>query len=228
MIDEPSPVFRPFGSMGLVCAATAFELDACPDAIAPGARRVVTGVGIPRVFETLPAALDDGDLPGLIVCVGIAGAYPDAGLAVGDLVLGDGEVYGDVGFELPEEPGFRHIRESDFGAEYAEPLPLVVPDALRREAPAGADYRVAIGRGCTVNSCAGTDATGRWRERRLGVAFETMEGAAVAQVGRRLGIPVAQVRAISNVAARRDMRPENIRRALANLRHYLAACGRIV
>jgi len=217
------------GAAVLVCAATAFELDACPDEFAPGAQRVVTGVGIPSVFETLPAALGGGGLPSLILCVGIAGAYPDSGLAIGDVVLGDGDVYGDVGFELPDPPGFRHIAESDFGAEYADPLPTVIPEWLPRLAPAGAAYavRAAGSRGCTVNACAGTEATGRWRERNLGVAFETMEGAAVAQVGRRLGVPVAQVRAISNVAARRDMRPENIRLALANLRHYLAACGRI-
>jgi Nucleoside phosphorylase len=215
----------------LVCAATAFELDALPADFAPGAQRLVTGVGIPRVFETMDAALagTGGDGVSLILNLGIAGAYRDAGIAIGDIVLGDEEVYGDVGFELPETPGFRHLRESDFGAEYADPLPLFLPDFLLRSAPTDADYSVhAARRGCTVNACTGTEATGRWRSQTLGAAFETMEGAAVAQVARRLGVPVAQVRGISNLAAQRDMRPENIRRALANLRHYLDACRRMM
>ncbi len=58
----------------------------------------------------------------------------------------------------------------------------------------------------------------------FGVEFETMEGAAVAQVGVQWGVPVSEVRAISNLAARRDMRPENIRRALESLLAYLRAC----
>jgi futalosine hydrolase len=179
-----------------------------------------------------PAILTGGEgAPGkgtaisLILNIGIAGAYPGTGLAIGDIVLADGEVFGDVGFELPEAPHFRHIAESEFGNEvYADPLPTVRPVAFRDTAPAGC--RVHVARGCTVNACAGTDATGERRARLFGAGFETMEGAAVALVGRTVGIPVCEVRAISNIAARRDMRPENIRLALQNLTRYLETCGR--
>lgn len=214
--------------MLLVCAATAFELAACPEAaLPPGAARVVTGVGIPGTFAGLwpPLPPADGALPSLILNIGIAGAYPGTGIAIGDVVLADGEVYGDVGFELPEEPGFRHVAEAEFGRPfYADPLPTVLPPGLRREAPEGGGFRVHLARGCTVNCCAGTEGTGLSRARLFGAGFETMEGAAVAQVGRRHGVPVCEVRAISNVAARRDMRPENIRLALRNLSRYLETC----
>ena len=56
--------------------------------------------------------------------------------------------------------------------------------------------------------------------------FESMEGAAVAQIGQRFGIPVSEIRAISNIASRRDMRPENIRLALTHLRDTLRAWRR--
>jgi futalosine hydrolase len=128
-------------------------------------------------------------------------------------------VYGDVGFELPDEPGFRHINEAPFGAFYAAPFALEPDAAFTVEG-----HVTRLGRGCTVNACAGTDATGRRREQLFAADFETMEGAAVAQAGAAFGVPVCEIRAISNVAARRDMRPENITRALDALTRYLRAC----
>ena len=174
----------------------------------------LTGVGVPvALAQTLLIA---GRLrPARILNIGIAGAYPGSGLAIGDIIVGTSEVYGDVGFELPEEPRFRHISDSPWGAPYQEPVTLTVFPEF-----AGARE----GRGCTVNACTGTEATGRLRERLFGAAFETMEGAAVAQAGYALGIPVCEVRAISNIASDRDMRPENIKLALDSLRSYLQQC----
>ncbi len=174
----------------------------------------LTGVGVPvALAQTLLVA---GRLrPARILNIGIAGAYPGSGLAIGDIIVGTSEVYGDVGFELPEEPRFRHISESPWGAPYQEPVTLTVFPEF-----AGARE----GRGCTVNACTGTEATGRLRERLFGAAFETMEGAAVAYAAYRLFTPVCEIRAISNIASDRDMRPENIKLALDSLRSYLQQC----
>jgi futalosine hydrolase len=192
------------------------ELATCPEW--GGVSRVVSGIGIPATFTLLRLPLPDGTFPRLLVNIGIAGAYPETGLEIGDIVLADGEVFGDVGFELPEPPGFRHVGEADFGREfYGEPLPTVRPSAFLREG-------AKVARGCTVNVCTGTEATGLLRRDRFGAGFETMEGAAVAQVGKMHGIPVCEIRAISNIASRRDMRPENIRLALDSLRKYLETC----
>ena len=212
----------------LVCAATAFELEALPDD--PRMVRVVSGVGIAAtLLHLMPAFFAESTRPSLILNIGIAGAYPDTGIALGDIVIADSETWGDVGFTLPEAPGFQPITESSFGEWYAQPLPTVRPQEWTLPEPLGANYRVHTGRrGCTVNTCTGTDAVGIFRRDCFGAAFETMEGAAVAAVGRERGIPVCEIRAISNYAARREMRPENIRRALDNLRHYLAWCVRTV
>ena len=175
---------------------------------------MVSGVGIPETFAKLGAAAQILN-PARIVNIGIAGAYPESGLAIGDIVTAESECYGDVGFELPEEPGFQPIAESNFGAFYADKLfltPLSPP-------PAG--FNLRTGAGCTVNACAGTLRTGETRARLFRADFETMEGAAVAQIGIARHIPVTEIRAISNLAAQRDMRPENIRLALANLRDFL-------
>lgn len=195
----------------LVCAATATELETFGTV---GARLFLTGVGIPSALaSTLESA--GRERPARILNIGIAGAYPGSGLSIGDIVMGTSEVYGDIGFELPELPGFQHVREAPWGSFYREPLPLAAFPEFSG---------TATGRGCTVNACTGIDATGRLRATLFEAAFETMEGAAVAQAGQMLGIPVCEIRAISNLAAQRDMRPENIQVALSRLRNYFQHC----
>ena len=216
----------------LVCAATLFELTAFE--IETATRKaldsegraaegttgfLVTGVGIPAALAAL-MEFCTANKPQSILNIGIAGAYPQSGIVIGDIVLGVSEVYGDVGFELPEAPHFQSLAETPFaGTLYANPLPLALAPQWHCLALAP-----RLAKGCTVNVCTGTDATAALREQVFGVEFETMEGAAVAQAGLRLGVPVSEVRAISNIAAWRDMRPENIRLALERLRAYLRAC----
>jgi len=200
----------------LVCAATAMELQTFSmelQTFGAAGSSFLTGVGTPSALaQTLTIA---GRLkPRRILNLGIAGAYPGSGLSLGDIVIGQSEVYGDVGFALPEAPYFRHIGESEWGEFYRTPLPLMQ----------FAEFPVLhLGSGCTVNTCTGTEAVGRLRETLFQAHFETMEGAAVAQAGQTLGIPVCEIRAISNFASTRDMRPQNIRLALAALTAYFSA-----
>lgn len=224
----------------LICAATLAELSACgaevvarasinaelPFALDTSGKDayLLTGVGIPAVFEafaSVPAELWT-EIDGLLN-IGIAGAYPNSGMAIGDIVVAEGEVYGDVGMELPADPGFQFLIDTPFASNiYRDTLPAVRPGWALKEAPSG--YRLHARRGCTVNACTGTEATGVLRASRFGAGFETMEGAAVAQIARRYHAPFSEIRAISNIAALRDMRPENIRLALTNLSLYLETC----
>lgn len=209
MIEESKPLDL------LVCAATEPELRTFGEVRADeGQGSILTGVGIPAALARILLSAKRVK-PARILNIGIAGAYPDSGLTVGDIVLGISEVYGDVGLELPEAPGFQHIRETPWGAPYQKPMPLAAFPEF-----SGA----ATGRGCTVNACTGTEATGRLRERLFEASFETMEGAAVVQAGLALGIFVCEIRAISNIASDRDMRPENIGLALKNLTEYFQKC----
>jgi futalosine hydrolase len=203
----------------LICAATEGELSVWNEALAPGAARVVSGVGIPATYATLfPLLLRDEYA--LIVNIGIAGAYPSSGLSIGDIVTGSDEVFADLGMELPNENRFQSITQTPFGDYYREPVPLIPPPFAIPTRPLTAQ------RGATVNNCTGTEETGHLREVRFGAGFETMEGAAVAHIGTLCQVPVCEIRAISNIASTRDMRPENIGRALRNLREYLVACER--
>jgi futalosine hydrolase len=224
----------------LVCAATRMELEAFwgagemppltpPDFLAWDGDYAcaVTGVGIPFTFGRL-LPLVQWLRPQRILNIGIAGAFPNSGLKIGDIVMGRTEVYGDLGFELPPaggrtERGFQALTSSVMGKQMdATAFDLLrAPEWLATSTDFGVHTDLV---GATVNACTGTDYTGLIRESLFSAAFETMEGAAVAHIGFLLQIPVCEVRAISNIAARRDMRPENIRLALANLRQYLQKC----
>ena len=232
----------------LVCAATWMELRAWwpreeersrlsgeQMAYSPELTFFLTGVGIPAALWNTLGLLQQA-LPTRIWNIGIAGAYPHSGLRIGDIVIGTTETYGDVGFELPprsggetdaagKPSGFQPIQSSPFlkqmpfaGELYGEPLPL---DADLPTEVDGATYQIRACRGCTVNTCTGTEQTGLRRERLFDVQFESMEGAAIAQCGKLRRTPVTEIRAISNYASTRDMQPDNIRLAIANLRDYL-------
>ena len=218
--------------MLLICAATLMELQTYRDEENPlsfeletfykeegETAYLLTGVGIPSTLGRLYPVLQQRR-PGLILNIGIAGAYPGSEIEIGDVVMGISEVYGDIGFEVPEEPGFLPIQDSPFGEFYQTPYPLALE--ARFIHPVG--FRFHVADGCTVSTCTGTEQTGNLRAKLFKAGIESMEGAAVAQAGKDFGVPVCEVRAISNIASTRDMRPENIRLALATLQRYLHAC----
>jgi futalosine hydrolase len=67
----------------------------------------------------------------------------------------------------------------------------------------------------TVTACTGTDDAARDIERRTRGAVESMEGAAVAHVALLHGVPVGEVRGISNVVTNRDTRAWRVKEAAA-------------
>jgi futalosine hydrolase len=210
----------------LVCAATRQELEPLFAAVSaaalegdtlwrlPGGHAAVTGVGTPLTLLRLGARVR-ALAPGFVVNVGIAGAYPGAGLEVGDVVFGTSEVFADLGMEVPGEERFRPLSAFPFAdALHRQPLPLCVPQGIGERAGPPA---VRLAAGATVNTCAGTQETGSLRRARWDAGFESMEGAACALVGVEHALPVVEIRAVSNVAGWRDMRPENVERAMRAL-----------
>lgn len=231
----------------LVCAATVREMDAClagrglrfeslPEhgelawarTWSDGGRAyvlAVTGVGIPLTMARL-LPLAAGCAPRLILNVGIAGAYVGSGLGLGDVVVGESECFGDLGMETPGPEIFLPLATMPWADEvYRTPFPLETAPLLTAPlltAPSPTAPQVRTGRGCTVNACTGRAETGLLRRKLFSADFESMEGAAVALVARMLGLPAGELRAVSNFASTRDMRPENIDTALRNLSVYMA------
>jgi futalosine hydrolase len=67
----------------------------------------------------------------------------------------------------------------------------------------------------TVTSCTGTDVAARDIETRTAGAVESMEGAAIAHVAHLHGVPVGEVRGISNIVTDRDTKAWKLKEAAA-------------
>ena len=185
----------------VVCVAT--ELEGA--LLRPQMRVLCTGVGAVNAAYSLTRFLEREGASSVIVC-GIAGAYPKSGLEIGAVVCAESECYGDLGAQSAE--GFLDMRALGF--------PLIEgPEAVYNKLPLQifpVERRAGF---VTVNCCTGTDAAAEEMERRTGGAVESMEGAAIAHVARLYGVPMGEVRGISNRAGNRDRGSWRVKEAAA-------------
>ena len=200
----------------LLCVATEFEgaiLRERLDGLHPGVSIGRTGVGPGNGAHAVTLFLATTGTREIVVC-GVGGAYPNAGLRVGDVVCAASECYGDLGAMSPS--GFLDMKALGFPvvdgpAPLFNEMPMHVFPAPRR-APF-----------VTVTSCTGTDACARAIELRTGGAVESMEGAAIAHVAHLHGIPVGEVRGISNIVTNRDVATWRLEEAAAAAQEALLA-----
>lgn len=153
-----------------------------------------TGVGVVNAAHALTLFLAGEPVDAIVAC-GVGGAYPAADLAPGDTAWAESETYGDLGAESPE--GFLDMKALGFPVVEGErplynTLPLDIVPGPR------------TARFVTVSTCTGTSAgAGRlaalWRAQ-----VESMEGAAIVHVARLHGIPVGEVRGVSNAVGDRN------------------------
>ena len=78
--------------------------------------------------------------------------------------------------------------------------------------------------GATVNTATGKEATGILRADKYGVEVESMEGAGALKFGEDFGIPVLQIRSISNIATTRNRDSWDIVGAIKSLREFVWCC----
>jgi futalosine hydrolase len=170
---------------------------------------VVTGVGKANAAAGLAATLNP-TRHAAILNIGIGGTLPGSDAGLGMLVVATASVYADEGLETSE--GFVDCAALGFplgpfsgSAVPADPrlLELLRPQTDR------------AGRIATVSTCSGTEALAAQVVARTGAMAEAMEGAAVAHVAARLGVPCAEVRAISNTTGDRVRQRWEIGPALA-------------
>jgi futalosine hydrolase len=191
----------------LLCVATDIEGALLHEQLhsASGIAIVRTGVGPVNAAHGVTVFLERTGARAIVVC-GIGGAYPASGLHHGDVACAASECYGDLGATSPS--GFHDMRALGF--------PVVEgPTPLFNELPMQifpVERRVPF---VTVTSCTGTGDAARDIERRTRGAVESMEGAAVAHVALLHGVPVGEVRGISNVVTNRDTRSWRIKEAAA-------------
>ncbi|WP_327679869.1 futalosine hydrolase [Kitasatospora sp. NBC_00458] len=170
----------------------------------------------------------------LVISAGIAGGFaPQA--PVGATVIAEHIVAADLGAETPE--GFADVTELGFGTVRHTPAPAAValvaealgstgaPGTTGPTAPgAAAPATVLTGTVLTVSTVTGS--AGRaaaLAARHPRVAAEAMEGFGVAEAAARHGVPVFELRTVSNPVGPRDRAAWRIGDALAALERAFAA-----
>nr|WP_202527882.1 futalosine hydrolase [Streptomyces sp. SID486] len=156
----------------------------------------------------LTAAALAGRPYGLVVSAGIGGGFPP-GAPVGSLVVADAITVADLGAETAD--GFLPVTELGFGTITHRP-----PESLVRVVSEATGART--GTILTVSTVTGT--AGRaaaLSARHPGALAEAMEGFGVAEAAAAHGVPVLEVRAVSNPVGPRDRSAWRIADALAAL-----------
>jgi futalosine hydrolase len=188
----------------LICTATDLENTLLRQQADPARAAILRmGVGPVNAAHAVTLAVA-GARPKAIVVCGIGGAYPDSGLAIGDVASAESECYGDLGATSPG--GFLDMQAIGFPIIEGPPpiynvLPMQLFPSTRRV------------RFVTMSSCTGVSADARAIAARTGGAVENMEGAAVAHVAAIHGIPVGEIRGISNMVTDRDTKAWRVKEA---------------
>ncbi|CAH0120158.1 Futalosine hydrolase [Paenibacillus sp. CECT 9249] len=173
---------------------------------------VGAAVAAARTAKALGASAGEDGKPGygLVVNAGIAGGY--AGQAkIGDIVLASLIIAADLGAESPER--FLSVDELGFGSAR-----LPVDDGLAGRIVASlqqAGLPVRSGPILTVSTTTGTAATAAELAARVpGATAEAMEGYGVAAAALEFGLPILELRAVSNAVGPRDRSAWRIKEAL--------------
>ncbi|WP_354641887.1 futalosine hydrolase [Kitasatospora camelliae] len=150
----------------------------------------------------------------LVVSAGIAGGFAPRA-PIGATVVAEEIVAADLGAETPE--GFRSVTELGFGT--VRHLPPVAVVRLAAEA-----LGAVTGPVLTVSTVTGSaERAAALAERHPEVAAEAMEGSGVAEAAARFGVPVAEIRTVSNAVGPRDRAAWRIGEALGALERAFAA-----
>jgi futalosine hydrolase len=185
----------------------------------------VTGIGKVNAASAL-TALCERFTPELVLNVGCGGAFHGSGLAVGDLAIAASESFADEGVLTPE--GWHGLELIGIPVCELEgerlfntiPLPAApAADALRLARTIG--INAALGPFLTVSTCSGTSRRGEELLRRFPGICENMEGAALAQVALRYGVPLLEVRGISNLVEDRDLARWDLKAAVSRAQQFL-------
>lgn len=189
-----------------------------------GASRVVhisSGMGIANASHAATVLIERFK-PLRVIVFGIGGAYPGSRLRLGEVVLAEMEVYADTGVLLKdgikgvEETGIELLKKGT--KRFYNEFPLDARTAGKALRSLGG---LKAGVFATVSASTGTLKRAREIRRRFKAVCENMEGAAVAHVCARYGIPVLELRGISNIVPQRDKKQWNIETASENCQKAL-------
>jgi len=172
------------------------------DVLVAGVGSVVAAVNTARALATAEYSL--------VISAGIGGGFPGRA-KVGSLVVSNEIVVADLGAETLE--GFRSVDELGFGFTQIQVDASLVDRVTK--ALLVAKLPVNSGPVLTVSTVTGTAARGMELAARIpGATAEAMEGYGVGFAALDRGLPVLEIRAISNMVGPRDRSTWRIKDAL--------------
>ncbi|MFE8938864.1 futalosine hydrolase [Streptomyces sp. NPDC007872] len=194
---------------------------------------LVGGVGPAAVAAATGTALAHAALTGadrrerpydLVVSAGIAGGFQPAA-PPGSLVVSSAIVAADLGAETPD--GYLAVEELGFGRS-VHPVPGALTGRVAAALASGG-VPCAVAPVLTVSTVTGSARrAAELAERHPGAAAEAMEGFGVAEAAAAYGVPVVELRAVSNAVGPRDRAAWRVGEALEALRHTVQLLGRTV
>lgn len=174
------------------------------------------GVGKVNAAHSATLILENYNID-LLILFGIAGAYSGS---IGDVAVAESESYGEEGVLTKE--GWKPMEFTGFPLskkekEYYNTFPMDA-DSVRFALSVSKDmgFNVNSGNFVTVSHCSGTREAGEIMKMRHNGICENMEGAAVAHICVLYGIPMLEIRGISNMVDNRDMEKWNIPLAVSH------------
>ena len=150
----------------------------------------------------------------LVLSMGVAGAFASSRLQHGDAAVASSIVAADLGAMSPERFLDLSALGLDGGAAVDSP-PELVTAAHERLTAAG--LNTAVGPILTLSTMTGTTERAAELMARHGAIAEAMEGAGVAHVATLHGLPVLEVRTVSNEVGLRDRASWDLVTALLSL-----------
>lgn len=174
------------------------------------------GVGKVNAAHSTTMILENHNID-LLILFGIGGAYTGE---IGDIVVAETENYGEEGVLTKE--GWKSMEFTAFSLlknekEYYNTFPMDRDLAgLAVMASKNCGFNVKSGNFITVSQCSGTHKTGVSIKTRFNGICENMEGAAVAHICTFYGVPMIEIRGISNIVEDRELKQWNIPLAVSN------------
>ncbi|MDQ7839203.1 MAG: futalosine hydrolase [Thermodesulfobacteriota bacterium] len=197
----------------LVAGSTELEINLLKrEASAPGKLDfLVTGVGPVESAISLTRFLERGKADGVIL-FGVGGAYTEKGVDVLDICLAEGERFGDSGIAAHDE--IHYFTDEMSTGKHDFDLRNSLSDQVESKLMAlGTPFKE--GPFVTVHACSGTLKRGNVLRDKFNAICENMEGAAMARVCELYGVPMVELRCISNMVEDRDTSKWKIKEAAA-------------
>jgi futalosine hydrolase len=179
----------------------------------------IVGVGIVSAALAIGGFLATGEVSQMIM-VGSAGAFPGSELDAGDVAIASSETLAELGVCAGRGLGDATAL-SFLGLEQT----LTLDERLAREmAHAGeGTFFVRTGPFLSVTGVSDSEEQAAARAARFQTLVENMEGYALALAGQRAGVPVVEVRGVSNRAGIRDKATWNLELANARAQEVVLA-----